>query len=331
METPAKKMTAVVMEKYGGPEVLRLSTEVEVPTPDANQVLVQMKAIGINSVDSRVREGGYMQKLFKPGHALGIDGSGIVEAVGEGVAKYKPGDRVYIVPGKTGTYAQYVLANENSVYPLHEKLSFNEGAVLPIPYFTVYRALVQRAKLEKGETLLIQGASGQVGLACIQIARWLGASYIVGTAGRLEGRNLALKSGADAVIDYRADDFQDQLKEAFKDKKIDVIVEMNSDINMKLDMEIIGYGGRIVVVGKRGETKCDPGNLLGKEASVMGSGLRLSTESQRMTMAKGLYEAAEEGWIKPHINKEYPLEEAEKAHREMDDRKGGVGKSIFVL
>ncbi|XP_022095246.1 quinone oxidoreductase-like [Acanthaster planci] len=324
-------MNAVVIEKYGGPEVLQFSSDVEVPTPDANQVLVRMKAAGINSADSRIREGNYLQKMFKPGEILGVDGAGIVETVGDGVTNFKPGDRVYLLLGKTGTYAQYVLANENNVYLLHDKLSFKEGAVMAVPYFTAYRALVQRAKLEKGETVLIQGASGQVGLACLQIARWLGAGYIVGTAGTPEGRNLALKMRADAAIDYRAEDFQDKLKEAFSDKDIDVIIEMNSDINLELDIEVIGHGGRIVVVGKRGETTCNPGKLITTEASVMGSGLKQSTESQRIAIATALYEAAGEGWVRPHVNKEYTLDEAEKAHTEMESRRGGVGKSIFIL
>ncbi len=330
METPSK-MNAVIIDGYGGPEVLKYRSDVDVPTPGAKQILIKIKSAGLNSVESRIREGKWMSGLFKPQSILGMDGSGVVEKVGDDVTKFKPGDRVYVICGRTGTYAEYSLANEESVYLLHDKLSFNEGAVLPIPYFTAHRALVKRARIEKGESVLISGASGQVGLACIQIARAFGATTVVGTAGTPEGRNLVLKHGADFAIDYKAEDFKDQLKAAFADKEIDAIMEMNCDINLSLDLDIIGHGGRIVVIGKKGETKCDPSKLMGKETSVIGSGLKLSTTEDRELIARDLYAGAEEGWLRPHVNKVYSIEEAEQAHQAMENQRGALGKSIFAL
>ncbi|XP_071797996.1 quinone oxidoreductase-like isoform X2 [Asterias amurensis] len=330
METTSK-MNGVVIDGYGGPEVLKHRSDVDVPTPGAKQILVKIKSAGINSVEGRVRQGLFLTSLFKPQSVMGVDGSGVVEQVGGEVTKFKPGDRVYVVCGRTGTYAEYTLANEDNLYLLHDKLSFNEGAVLPIPYFTAHRALVKRARIEKGESVLIQGASGQVGLACIQIARAFGATTIVGTAGTPEGRNLVMKQGADFAIDYRAEDYKDQMKTAFADKNIDVIIEMNCDTNIALDMDIIGEGGRIVIVGKKGEAKCDPSRLMLKEALMMGSGLRLATEEDRELIARDLYAGVEEGWLRPHINKVYSLEEAGTAHWEMENQRGALGKSIIAV
>ncbi len=202
-------MKAIRVHEFGGPEVLRLE---EIPQPQAGpgQILVRVHAAGINPVDTYVRSGNYPAKPPLP-YTPGKDGAGVVAAVGEGVKLFKPGDRVYLAGSLTGAYAEYALAEAAQVHPLPEKISFAQGAAINIPYATAYRALIQRAKAVAGETVLIHGATGGVGLAAVQLARALGL-VIIGTGGTEAGRRLVLEQGAHHALNHRAADYLERLK-----------------------------------------------------------------------------------------------------------------------
>src|SRR5258705_11273027 len=173
-------MKAILVHEFGGPEVLKLE-EVPTPRPAAGQVLVRIHAAGVNPYDTYMRSGLYPIKPPLP-YTPGSDAAGIVEAVGEGVTKVKKGDRVYTAKTLTGAYAEYALTIEIQVHPLPAKITYAQGAGIWVPYGTAYHALHQCTKARAGESLLIHGASGGVGIAAAQMASAMGMTGL-GTAG----------------------------------------------------------------------------------------------------------------------------------------------------
>src|ERR1051325_4826668 len=180
-------MKAIRIDEFGGPEVLRLE---EVPDlkPDHGQVLVRIKAVGVNPVDTYIRSGAHAVKPSLP-YTPGTDAAGDVEAVGEGVSRVAVGDRVYVGGSLTGAYARQALCKESQGHRLAAQVSYQQGAGVNVPYATAYRGLFQRAKAAAGETVLVHGASGGVGIASVQLARAAGMK-VIGTGGTSEGGGL---------------------------------------------------------------------------------------------------------------------------------------------
>jgi NADPH2:quinone reductase len=185
-------MRAIRINQFGGPEVLKLE-EVPTPTPTAGQVLVHVRAVGVNPYDTNMRAGTYAIKPPLP-YTPGSDAAGVVESVGPGVTKLKPGDRVYTARTLSGAYAEYALALEDQVQLLPNGIEFAQGAGIWVPYATAYHALYHVAQARASETLLIHGASGGVGTAALQIARAMGLD-IFGTAGTEPGLELVKREG----------------------------------------------------------------------------------------------------------------------------------------
>src|SRR5579871_2064549 len=177
-------MKAIRVEQFGGPEVLTLK-EIPDPKPSEGQVVVRIHAAGVNPVDAYIRAGQYARKPALP-YTPGTDGAGVIESVGAGVTRFKPGDRVYTATTIGGTYAELALCDQQTVFRLPDGNSFAQGAALHVPYATAYRALFHRAKTIPGETVLVHGASGGVGVAAVQIARAHGL-HVVGTIGTDRG------------------------------------------------------------------------------------------------------------------------------------------------
>src|SRR4029077_20910872 len=175
----SKAMNAIRVEEFGEPEVMKL---VSVPQlrPGPGQVLVRIYAVGVNPVETYIRAGTYARKPALP-FTPGNDGAGVVEEVGEGVSKFRPGDRVYTARSISGTYAEYALCDPSQLHPLPANASFAQGAAMGTPYATAFRGLFQRAQAKPGETLLVHGASGGVGTAAVQLARAHGLR-VLGTA-----------------------------------------------------------------------------------------------------------------------------------------------------
>src|SRR5260370_406072 len=194
-------MKAILVREFGGPEVLNLE-EIPTPKPASGQVLVRIHAAGVNPYDTYMRAGTYAIKPPLP-YTPGSDGAGVIEAVGDGVKKVKPGDRVYTAKTLTGAYAEYALALETQVHPLPAKITFAQGAGVWVPYATAYHALHHSAQAHAGETVLIHGASGGVGIASVQMARALGLT-ILGTAGTQKGLDLAKREGAHHGFNHRS-------------------------------------------------------------------------------------------------------------------------------
>uniref|UniRef100_A0A8C5V3C5 Quinone oxidoreductase n=1 Tax=Microcebus murinus TaxID=30608 RepID=A0A8C5V3C5_MICMU len=171
--TPQKLMRAVRVFQFGGPEVLKLQSDVAVPIPKDSEVLIKVHACGVNPVETYIRSGTYSRKPALP-YTPGSDVAGVIEAVGDNVSAFKKGDRVFTTGTISGGYAEYALAADHTVYKLPEKLDFKQGAAIGIPYFSAYRALIHSARAKAGETVLVHGASGGVGIATCQIARAYG-------------------------------------------------------------------------------------------------------------------------------------------------------------
>src|SRR5438094_1735015 len=169
-------MKAIRVSEFGGPEVLKLQ-DVPDPKPDSGQLLIRVKAAGVNPVDTYIRSGAYARKPNLP-YTPGMDAAGIVEAAGPGVKQFKPGDHVYTNGTITGACAELALCEQSCVHGLPAKISFAQGAALGVPYGTAFRALFQRGGARPGEGLLVHGASGGVGIACVKFARALGMTLI---------------------------------------------------------------------------------------------------------------------------------------------------------
>src|SRR4051812_27372678 len=227
-------MKAIRVHELGAPEVMKLE-EIERPSPSDTQVLVKVEAIGVNPIETYIRSGLYPAKPELP-YTPGKDAAGHVDAVGENVTRWKPGDRVYTAQSTSGTYAEYSLCEEIDLGRLPDNVSFEEGAGIWTPCATAYRALFQKAKAHAGETVLIHGVSGGVGIAAVQWAKNAGLT-VIGTASSEEGKQLAKDQGADHVIDHGDPDHFAAVNDLTGGKGVEVTIEMLANVNLEKDFE----------------------------------------------------------------------------------------------
>ncbi|MBX3297425.1 MAG: NADPH:quinone reductase [Acidobacteria bacterium] len=319
-------MKAIVIVEFGGPEVLGLA-EVETPSPADGQVLVRVKAAGVNPVDTYIRSGIHAVKPKLP-YTPGKDGAGVVEAVGPGVRRFAPGDHVYIADTLTGTYAEYALCREDQLGRLPENVSFEAGAGVFTPYATAYRALFQKAGAKIGETVLVHGASGGVGIAAVQWAKSAGMC-VIGTASTEEGRSLAMANGADAVFDHSDDGHYAAIMEFTDGKGCDVILEMLANVNLENDFEALAKYGRIVVIGSRGSLEFTPRLAMTKEATILGMSLFNAAPHEMAEIHRAIENGLETGVVAPVISMTFTLGEAPEAHREVIEGKS-PGKIVLL-
>jgi len=324
-------MRAVRVAAFGGPEVLKVETNVPVPTPSPSQVVVEVKAAGINPVDTYIRTGTYAVKPPLP-YTPGSDAAGIVKHVGSAVTKFKPGDRVFVIKNVSGAYAEFTAAEEAMVGHLDAALSFQQGAGIGVPCFTAYRALcIQgREKAVAGNSVLIHGASGAVGLACVQMAAARGMT-VIGTAGSQEGMNLVKQSGATVVLNHKEEGYTNKILAATAGEGPDLIIEMLANVNLETDLTLVKRKGVIVVVGNRGNIEINPRHMMQKESKVTGLILMNASEDEWSEMHDSIAEGMKEGWLQPHINKEYSLDDAPQAHHDVINSATTLGKRVIVL
>ncbi|KAM8931033.1 quinone oxidoreductase-like [Pelodytes ibericus] len=329
MSSVTKFMRAIRVFEFGKPEVLKLCTDVPHPSPGENQVLIRVHACGINPVETYIRAGVYARKPTLP-YTPGSDISGVIEDVGKNVKSFKNGDRVFATSTATGGYAEYAVASVDAVYPLPNQLSFKQGAAISVPYFTAYRALFQKAHARPGEVVLVHGASGGVGISACQIARAYGFQ-VFGTAGTPEGLDLVLKNGAHKVFNHREEGYLAKIQEATGEAGVNVILEMLSNVNLSNDLRLLSVGGRVIIIGCRGEIEINPRDTMAKESSIIGVSLFSASKEERAESAAALTGGMEAGWLKPLIGPEYPLEKAVQAHVDIIQSTGATGKMIFVI
>jgi NADPH2:quinone reductase len=322
----AKKMKAIVVHEFGSPEVLKYE-EVPTPKPAAGQVLVRVHGAGVNPYDTYMRSGTYAVKPPLP-YTPGSDGAGVIEAVGPGIIKVKPGDRVYMAKTVTGAYAEYAIALESQVHPLPAKASFAQGAGVWVPYGTAYHALVHSAQARASETVLIHGASGGVGIAGVQFARAMGLR-VFGTASSQKGLDLAVREGAHQVFNHSKPGYLDEIMKATGGRGVDIILEMLANVNLANDMKLLATNGRIIVIGNRGEITINARELMARRASIRAFTLWGITESEESEIHAGIIAGLENGTLRPVVGKELPLSEAPRAHKEILES-GAAGKIVLV-
>ena len=238
------------------------------------------------------------------------------------------GARVYVAGSLSGTYAEYALCRRDQVRPLPEYLSYAQGAALGVPYVTAHRALFQRAEARAGETVLVHGASGGVGLATVQFALAAGLA-VVGTAGSDAGRELIAAQGAARVFDHR-DPLH--LQAAFATtggRGFDLIVELLANLNLGDDLTALAPRGRVVVVGSRGPVELDPRDLMNAEGVVLGMLLANATTEDLAAAHAAIGAGLRDGWLRPVVSRELPLAEAARAHRHVMERPA-LGKIVLV-
>ncbi len=323
-------MKAIRIYEFGGPEVLRLE-EVDDPVPAAGEVVVTVRAIGVNPVDTYIRSGNYGEraKPFTPG----MDAAGVIESVGANALDFEPGDRVYIASPLTGAYAEKLLVKVENVFRLPSNLSFEQGAGIHVPYATAHRALFGKGNVQSGETVLIHGASGGVGIAAVQLAVGdVGAARnltVIGTAGTDRGMELVKEQGAQHVLNHHEPGYTERIMQITDGRGVDVIIEMLANVNLDKDLDLIARLGRVVVIGNRGTVEINARKIMGKESIVTGMTLLNVTPAEIGSIHAALYPGLMNEILRPVIGRTFPLAEAAKAQEAVMES-GAYGKIVLI-
>ena len=319
-------MKAIRISEYGGPSVLKLE-EVPAPQPGPAQVLVRNHAVGVNPVDTYLRSNTDNRGPKLP-YTPGSDAAGVVEAVGDGVTRVRKGDRVYVGGTVSGAYAELSLCGEAQVHALAANASFAQGAAMNVPYATAFHALFHRAHGESGESVLVHGASGGVGIAAVQLARARGLT-VIGTAGTEKGRKMVAEHGAHHVLDHTAPGYLDEVVKLTSGQGVDVILEMLANVNLQKDFGALAMRGRIAVIGNRGSVDFNPRLAMNKNAAILGVALFHASPAQLAGIHAALVEGLRNGTLRPVIQQELPLAQASRAHDAVMEN-GHHGKIVLV-
>ncbi len=318
-------MKAIRVSSFGGPEVLKVET-VPDPRPKAGEVLVRVKAAGVNPYDTYMRAGTYATKPDLP-YTPGSDAAGIVEAAGPDM-ELKAGQRVYTAGTLSGAYAELALCRRAQVHPLPDGVSFAQGAAVWVPYGTAHYALFKLAHARAGETVLVHGASGGVGLAAVQFARAAGMT-VLGTAGSDAGMKLVLEQGAHHAVSHKAPNYEAQIRDLTGGAGVDVILEMLANVNLARDLTLLAWRGRVVVIGNRGTIEINPREIMSRESAVMGMLLWRVSEADAAEIHAAIGAGLANGTLCPVVAAELPLASAPEAHRRVMEP-GARGKIVLV-
>ena len=321
-------MKALVCRTFGPPENLRLE-EVDPPALGATSIRVGVRSAGLNFPDVLIVQGKYQVKPEFP-FSPGAEVSGVVREVGERVTRFAPGDRVMALC-TTGGFAEEAVVHEGSAFKMTDGMSFDAAAALPLTYGTTIHALVDRAKLAPGETLLVTGAGGGVGIAAVQLGKALGAT-VIAAAGSEEKRTAAKEAGADYVIDYIDESIPDRVKAITKNAGVEVVYDAVGGDVFDACLRAIGWGGRLLIVGfASGRIPDIPANrLLLKGASAVGvywgsfAARDPAANAENFERLFGLYAQKK---IDPKIGRTYAFEDAAQAIVDLENR-SIVGKAI---
>jgi synaptic vesicle membrane protein VAT-1 len=342
-------MKAVVLTGHGGLEALQVQDRPD-PAVGPGEVRIAVKAAGINFADTMARVGLYPDAP-KPPCVLGYEVAGEVESVGHGVESVKPGDRV-VAGVRFGGHAEMVSVSEDQVLPLPDRLSFEQGAAVPVNYATAYCALIVMAGLKEGERALIHAAAGGVGTAAVQIARHHGAE-VFGTAS--SSKHEAIRElGVAHAIDYRTQDFEQEVMRLTDGKGVDVVIDATGPTNFRKDYRALRQGGRLVMYGlseASAGTGRDVRKLIGSLARMPFATLPWWKSLQLMNENKGVFglnmlhwwdregdvtritgpliDELEEGGLEPVVAESFPFERAGEAHQYIGERRN-IGKVVLV-
>ncbi len=318
-------MKAIRIQEFGPPEVMRIE-DVALPVPSADQILIDIKAVGVNPVDTYIRAGLYGSRKFP--YTSGIDAAGVVRQVGEAVGHVAVGQRIFISGSVSGTYAEQCLCHGMQVHSLPDNISFSQGAALGVPYGTAYRALFQRVHAAAGQMAFIHGASGGVGLAAVQFAKAAGLK-IIATAGTEQGRQLLLEQGADLVLDHHVPGHFDKVLDFTDGQGVDILLEMLANVNLGKDLTVMAKKGQVVIIGSRGPVQIDPRDIMSREISILGTMSSLASEAEKTQAYKAIETGLTDGTLCPVIAQELPLSEAAKAHHAIMES-AHCGKIVLI-
>ena len=307
-------MRAIVVREFGEPDVMRVE-EVPNPAPGPDQVLVRVRAVGVNPVDTYVRKGAYARRPKLP-YTPGADAAGIVQAVGHGVVRFVPGQRVYItgtIAGAYGACAELAVCDPAQAHPLPDSVSFEQGAAVGVPYGTAYRAIFHRAEARPGESVLVHGGSGGVGTAAIQLARAAGM-VVLATAGTERGLAHLAAMGAAHAFNHSTSDYTDRIMDATDGLGVNVILEMLANVNLNRDLGLLARKGRVVVIGSRGTIEIDARQAMARDADIRGMILFNTSPAEMAEIHAALGAGLANGTLRPVVGREFALEDAPLAH-----------------
>lgn len=324
-------LKAVQFHEFGESNQLKVC-EIAKPIPKEDQLLIRVQAIGVNYADIMRRRGAYLEPTPLP-FIPGLEVSGVIEEVGNKVTQYSPGDRVVALLLSGGGYAEYVAVNQELVTVIPDGISFEEAAALPLQGLTSYYILQEMARMRSGENVLVHAAAGGVGTLAIQLAKTFGAKHIIATASNNEKLKVASSLGADILIDYTQDDWEEKILAETEGYGVDVILEMvGGDVFYK-SLKCLSPFGRIIVYGRasRQETIMDPRVLMKRNQSISGFFLgECKDHVKNNQVTKQLFQYVQEGNLTVLIGGVFPLEDAPRVHDLMEQRKTH-GKLILKL
>ncbi len=322
-------MKAIIITKPGEPEVLQIQ-EREKPQPKPKQVLIKVKAAGVNRPDIFQRKGNYPPPPDVPQDIPGLEVAGIVEEIGAEVTEWKIGDEVCaLISG--GGYAEFAVADARHCLPVPKGWSFVEAASLPETVFTVWQNVFERGKLKAGETFLVHGGSGGIGITAIQLAKAFGAEVYT-TVGSAEKCKACESLGAKRSINYKTEDFE----EVLKDIGADVILDMIGGDYITKNILLLKPDGRLVYINatKGGKAEIDVTDLMKKRLTLTGSTLRNRDASFKAQLSaeifKNVWPVLEAGKFKAVIYKTFKLEDAAEAHKLMESGEH-IGKIMLKV
>ena len=323
-------MKAIRAHSFGGPEVLQLD-DVDDPTPGKGEVVIDVRAAGINPADTYMRSGTYAIVPDLP-YIPGGDAAGVISAVGAGVEDYSVGDRVFAGVAQsfdfTGCYAEKLKRKAGEIAKLPDNVSFAQAAAFGVSYTTAHYALFARGGAQAGETVFIHGASGSVGTSAIQLAKRAGLT-VIGSGGTPEGLDLIISEGADLAVDHTKDGYLDDVTGFTGGRGPELILEMLANVNLAADMDLAAKFGRIVIIGNRGEITIVPRVAMMKELDIRGIALWNVTPEQVKPMMADILAGVADGTLRPVVGSEMPLAEAAAAHVRVLEP-GVLGKIVLV-
>jgi NADPH:quinone reductase len=322
----ATKVLGIRVEKSGDADVLEYKS-FDLPAPAAGEVRVQIHAAGVNFIDIYQRTGRYATPLpYTPGR----EAAGIVEEVGPGVSTFKTGDRVMYTSG-LGGYAQAANVSADALIPIPDKLSFVEGAALPLQGMTAHYLIHEFHQIKPGETVLIHAAAGGMGLLLTQWVKHCGAR-VIGTVSSAEKAKIATEAGADEIINYTEQDFVAEVKRLTDNVGADYIIDGVGKTTFPGDMEAVKLLGDIALYGSASgpADPIGPNSLQVKSISLHGGSLFnfIIKRDQLLKRANAVLKAIDEGWLKLRVDHVLPLEQASEAHKLLEGRQT-IGKVIL--
>ncbi len=323
-------INAVIMHETGGPEVLRWEGY-DPGQPKPGEILLRQEAIGLNFIDVYHRTGLYPLPALPA--IPGMEGAGVVEGIGEGVSEFKKGDRVAYAGLPPGAYAEARIIPAHRLVKLPESISTQLAAAMMLQGMTARYLLYGCYKVKTGDRILIHAASGGVGLIVCQWAKYLGAT-VIGTVGSPEKADLAASHGCDYPILYRDEDFVSRIKEITKEKGVDVVYDSVGQSTFMKSLDCLRPMGMMVSFGQSSGPipPIDTGILAAKGSLFLTRpSLMAYTASRKDLLAHALdlFDVVEKGAVKIEVRQTYPLAEASRAHRELEDRKT-TGSTLLI-